>query len=207
VLPLLKRTPGGRKICPGRADLISAPKLYPSLINAVEIYEVCSPRAVVNLRKFDACALSLLIRGRKRKIKKKQRGREGTPLFLGAVFDSERWHVYLGVEVAALLHKRADCKPKAIGQAELVDGSQQRKVVAVQIQGAHVTILMTAWWPPPSGAITRTNVRICVLLEIENADMQGVNLITFLSDFFLLFSFLFFSTYDKPRQCSADRHA
>jgi len=67
---------------------------------------------------------SLLIKGRKRKTKKKQRGREGNPLFLEAVFDSARWHVYLGVEVAALLHKRADCKPKAIGQAELVDGSQ-----------------------------------------------------------------------------------
>lgn len=54
-----------------------------------------------------------------------------------------RWHVYLGIEVAALLHKRADRKPKAIGQAELVDGSQQRNVVAVRIQGAHVITLMT----------------------------------------------------------------
>jgi len=34
------------------------------------------------------------------------------------------WHVYLRVEVAALLHKCADCKPKTVGQAELVDSSQ-----------------------------------------------------------------------------------
>lgn len=48
-------------------------------------------------------------------------------------FDSLWWHVYLRVEVAALLHKCADCKPKAVGQAELVDGSQQRNVVAIRI--------------------------------------------------------------------------
>lgn len=58
-------------------------------------------------------------------------------------FDSPWWHVYLGVEVAALLHKCADRKPKTVGQAEFVDSSQQRNVVAVRIQGAHVTALMT----------------------------------------------------------------
>lgn len=61
------------------------------------------------------------------------------------------WHVYLGVEVAALLHKRADHKPEAVGQAELVDCPRQRNVVAVRIQCAHETTLMTSW-PPPSGA-------------------------------------------------------
>lgn len=61
------------------------------------------------------------------------------------------WHVYLGVEVAALLHKRADRKPEAVGQGELVDGSRQGDVVAVGVQGAHVTTLIASW-PPPSGA-------------------------------------------------------
>lgn len=54
---------------------------------------------------------------------------------------------YLGVEVAALLHKRADRKPEAVGQGELVDGSWQRNVVAVGVQGAHVTTLMTITAP------------------------------------------------------------
>lgn len=64
-------------------------------------------------------------------------------LFLGALL-TLWWHVYLRVEIAALLHKCANGKPKAVGQAEFVDSAQQRNVVAVRVQGAHVTTLMTA---------------------------------------------------------------
>lgn len=58
--------------------------------------------------------------------------------------DSVVAHVYLGVEVAALLHKRADRKPEAVGQGELVHCSQQGNVVAVGVQGAHVTTLIAS---------------------------------------------------------------
>lgn len=78
------------------------------------------------------------------------------------------------------MHKRADRKPEAVGQGELVDRPQQRNVVAVRIQRAHVTTLITLG-PPPSGAKFQGQLHklypICVASPIvNNAGPRIVNI-------------------------------
>ena len=48
---------------------------------------------------------------------------------------------YLGVEVAALLHERADREPEAVGKGEVVDGDGQPQLLGLGVHGADVCAL------------------------------------------------------------------